>query len=251
MKKRNKLGLLISFIGIICLGVGAFLSLQEDKNLSNNKDENNKVEKEENVKDENNKDDNEENKDNDVTKLHTFDKYQNYKFVMDMVLSSGGIEIQSSSNGHADVKNSTDYMVITTTFDNQSQVSYSYSDYTLGYVYTSDDKVKWDKDAATGTESINLEDIIEKINNKSSDVNVLGKDHYSVKIDFENGDVKYGGVYADVQVANGYITKLYYDLTSVVSNEGYDKLTIDFKLSDFNTAGDVVIPDNVKNSNTI
>lgn len=180
------------------------------------------------------------------TKVHAFSEYQNYKFVMNMSIVASEMEVTTSSNGIADVKNSTDYMETTATASGYSATSYSYSDYEEGYSYSSDDKVTWDRDETTGTESINLSEIIDKINNEDNDVTVLGDNHYSVKIDYESGDVSYNGVYADVYVTNGYISKLYYDLTSVVASEGFSKFTIDIQLSDFNEAGDVIIPDNVK-----
>ena len=90
------------------------------------------------------------------------------------------------------------------------------------------------------------DDIINKINNNSSDVTVLSDNHYSVKIDYESGDMSYSDVYADVYVTDGYVSKLSYDLTSMFASEGFTKFTIDIQITDFNAAGDVTIPENIK-----
>ncbi len=190
------------------------------------------------------KDDKEEEKEE--NKLYAFSEYKNYKFKMDMVMVAEGMEIKTSSNGTADVTHGTDYMETVATVMGYSATTYTYSDYTNGYTYSSEDKITWESETTTGTESINLEDIINKINNKSDDVTVLSDNHYSVKIDYESGDMSYSNVYADVYVTNGYISKLGYDLTSVVASEGFTKFTVDIQISDFNVAGDVTIPENIK-----
>ena len=239
--KKNNTNLIILIVIVAIIGVVAAIVvpglLKDDK--KDKKDDKEVVE---------NKNDKEEEKDeeDDSTKLHAFSEYKNYKFKMDMVMVADGMEIKTSSNGVADVTHGTDYMETVATVMGYSATTYTYSDYTNGYTYSSEDKVNWESEATTGTESINLDDIINKINSNSNDVTVLSDNHYSVKIDYESGDMAYSGVYADVYVTNGYISKLSYDLTSVVASEGFTKFTVDFQLSDFNEAGDITIPENIK-----
>ena len=239
-EKKNNTTLIIVIVAVIVvIGIVAALVVPGmlDKDKDDKKDDKEVVEK----------DDKEEKEDEeDTTKLYAFSEYKNYKFKMDMVMVADGMEIKTSSNGTADVTHSTDYMETVATVMGYSATTYSYSDYAKGYTYSSEDKITWETDTTTGTESINLDDIISKINSNSSDVTVLSDNHYSVKIDYESGDMSYSDVYADVYVTDGYVSKLSYDLTSVVASEGFTKFTIDIQITDFNTAGNVTIPENIK-----
>ena len=239
-EKKNNTTLIIVIIAVIAvIGIVAALVVPGmlDKDKDDKKDDKEVVEK----------DDKEEKEDEeDTTKLYAFSEYKNYKFKMDMVMVADGMEIKTSSTGTADVTHSTDYMETVATVMGYSATTYSYSDYTNGYTYSSEDKITWESDTTTGTESINLDDIINKINSNSSDVTVLSDNHYSVKIDYESGDMSYSDVYADVYVTDGYVSKLSYDLTSVVASEGFTKFTIDIQITDFNAAGDVTIPESIK-----
>ena len=79
--------------------------------------------------------------------------------------------------------------------------------------------------------TLNLENIITKIRNESDDEVDLGVDHYSVKIDTNKF---IDDIYADVYVKDGFITKVRYDLSSVLSNDGYKKYIVIFELYDYN-----------------
>lgn len=239
-EKKNNTTLIIVIVAVIAvIGIVAALVVPGmlDKDKDDKKDDKEVVERE----DKEEKEDEE-----DTTKLYAFSEYKNYKFKMDMVMVADGMEIKTSSTGTADVTHGTDYMETVATVMGYSATTYSYSDYTNGYTYSSEDKITWETDTTTGTESINLDDIINKINSNSSDVTVLSDNHYSVKIDYESGDMSYSDVYADVYVTDGYVSKLSYDLTSVVASEGFTKFTIDIQITDFNAAGDVTIPENIK-----
>ena len=122
---------------------------------------------------------------------------------------------------------------------------YSYSDYKSGYSYTSDDNKNWVIGTVDGKESINLKDLIDKINN-NTDVTQLGRDHYSVKLDYNSGGTTYDNVYADVYTAYGYISSISYDFSDLVSDEGISKFTVSMKIDSVNRNVDIVIPDNVK-----
>lgn len=181
----------------------------------------------------------------DEFKLYNFSKYKNYKFTMDISVVMDGVEIKTFSKGDADVEHKTDYMETTITVSGYNKTSYSYSDYKSGYSYTSDDNKNWVIGTVDGEESINLKDLIDKINN-NTDVTKLGSDHYSVKLDYNSGGTTYDNVYADVYTAYGYISSISYDFTDLVSDEGISKFTVSMKIDSVNRNVDIVIPDNVK-----
>ncbi len=178
-----------------------------------------------------------------------FSKYENYNFEMTMKLGVSGSTVTTYSVGTADVKNRTDKMKTTATNGVNSVVSYSYTDYKTNTSYTSEDNINWKEEKITGTDTINLKPIIDKINSNSKDVKVLGEGHYNVVVDFDQAIGQYSGILADVYVSNGYITKLSYDLSSLMETEGYDQFYIEISLKDFNKAGSVTIPNNVLGHN--
>ena len=55
----------------------------------------------------------------------------------------------------------------------KGKTSYSYSDYKSGYSYTSDDNKNWVIGTVDGEESINLKDLIDKINNKHVIIEII------------------------------------------------------------------------------
>lgn len=80
--------------------------------------------------------------------------------------------------------------------------------------------------------TLNLENIITKIRNESDDAVDLGDNHYSVKIDTNKF---LDDIYADVYVKDGFITKVRYDLSNVLSSSGYKKYIVIFELYDYNS----------------
>lgn len=235
-KKNNTMTIIIVIVAILLVAVGVCAIMQASSDVSDTVVEEKEKHEEEDKQD--------------TTKLHEFSEYENYNFTMDITMGYMGYTLVTTSSGTADVKNSTDYIETTMTYEGQVSTSYAYDNYINGYTYTSSDKVKWEVSETEGTESIKLTEIITKINNKDTDVTELGNGHYSVKVDFESDGEVYNGVYADVYTSNGYITRLSYDLTSMFASQGYSEFTIAFKLSDFNEAGSVVIPDSVTGSAT-
>ncbi|MBQ8729776.1 MAG: hypothetical protein IJY81_01080, partial [Lachnospiraceae bacterium] len=58
-----------------------------------------------------------------------------------------------------------------------------------------------------------------------------------------NSSAVRGSIDVDVYVSNGYITKMEYDFTSLFS--GFDEYTTTILFSNYNTAGDVQIPQRI------
>ena len=53
---------------------------------------------------------------------------------------------------------------------------------------------------------------------------------------------------ADVYLNNGYISKIVYDMGEIMKDAG--SFTLEMEISNYNSAGNVVIPDEVKESAT-
>ena len=233
-KKNNSMMIVIIVVALLLVGVGGFVVFKAfsggDDTNSNGNDVVEKEEDKDDVKDE---------------KIKEYSEYKNYKLKMNITAGYLGYTISADSNGQVDVKNNTDYLETKTDSAGEVAYSYAYNDYTSGLSYSSTDKVTWYKGAVSGTESVNLDDLILKINSKSSDVTSLGNGKYEVEMKVDETGAVPGSVPVEVQVTNGFITHLVYDFTSIYSMYGYSKYVITMDLSDFNTSGDVVIPANV------
>lgn len=237
--------IIISIIAVVAIVLGVFFltsSSKEEKGNANTEE-----------KEEGKKGDEEEEKHDDGTqvKLHTYDEYQNYAFTMDLVMemqySGSVVSVKTYSEGKADVKNKTDYMVTTLTTMGETVKTYSYNDLKAGYTYSSEDQKTWtsEKITAGADETIELEDIINKINSNDPAATKQAEGHYKVKAAFEDYNDVYAEVYFD---SEGWITRVYYDLSAISASEGISKLTVDIKLSNYNQVGDVVIPQGVAGS---
>ena len=244
-KKNNSMTIIIIIVALLLVGVGGFVVYKAFSNEGSTNStesgteagdkENKEEEKPEEVKDE---------------KVKEYSEYNNYKIKMNITAEYLGYTITADSEGKIDVKNNTDYLETKTSSAGEISYTYTYDDYTAGISYSSTDKVTWYKSVTSGTESVNLDDLIEKINNKSEDVTSLGNGEYEVDMAVEDSGIDYGSVPVKVKTTNGYISSLVYDFTSIYSSYGYTKYVITIDLSDFNTTGDVVIPTNVVTSAT-
>lgn len=241
---NNKIVIIIvAIVALVAIALGVYFLTSGS---SDKEKDNNQTEEKEDKNDKEDKDDKEE----DNVKLHAFSTYENYTFTMDMVMEmdvdGSVLKVSSYAEGKADVKNRTDYMVTKVTTLGETGTQYSYNDLAAGYTYLSEDQVNWTSEKITegADETIELEAIINKINNNDPDVTKEADGHYRVKADFE----EYQDVFAEVYVSDGYVTRLYYDLTSIGASEGFSKFTVDMKLSKFNETGDVVIPQTVVGS---
>lgn len=243
-KKNNSMMILIIVVAVLLVGVGGFVVFKAFSNDgetgSGSTGSGTGVVDEGKGKEEEKKDE----------KIREYSEYKNYKLKMNITASYLGYTITAESNGSVDVLNNTDYLETKTEAAGDVSYSYTYDDYTTGVSYTSTDKVAWYSEETSGTESVNLDDLIEKINNKSDDVTVLGNGKYEVEMKVDETGAIPGSIPVEVQVTDGYITNLVYDLTSIYSSYGYSQYVLTMELSNFNVNGDVVIPANVKTSSS-
>ncbi len=243
-KKNNSMTIIIIVVALLLVGVGGFVVYKAFSNEGSTSsvgsgtetgDKENKEEEKPEVKDE---------------KVKEYSEYNNYKVKMNITAEYLGYTITADSEGTVDVKNSTDYLETKTNSAGEISYAYTYDDYIAGISYSSTDKINWYRSETEGTESVNLDDLIEKINNKSDDVTSLGNGEYEVDMAVEDSGMNYGSVPVKVKTTNGFISRLEYDFTPIYSSFGYTKYIITMDLSDFNTVGDVVIPANVIASST-
>lgn len=82
-----------------------------------------------------------------------------------------------------------------------------------------------------GKYTLNLESIINKINNKDSYVTNIEDNRYYVKIDTNN---YLDDIFADVTIENGYIKNIKFDLSNLLSSEGYKNYIVSYDLYDYN-----------------
>lgn len=82
-----------------------------------------------------------------------------------------------------------------------------------------------------GKYTLNLESIINKINNKDSYITKIENNHYYVKIDTNN---YLDDIFADVTIENGYIKNIKFDLSNLLSSEGYKNYIVSYDLYDYN-----------------
>ena len=173
---------------------------------------------------------------------------------MDMTFA--GITTNSISKGVVDELHQKEYLDVTTTSMGIVSVSNKiYYDFVTGVSYATQPYGGdvWYK-SKDGGQIVDLGVILDKLKSMKN-VTKISDNHFKVKMTPE--DVKglmassgnastatlSGDVYVEVYTENGYITKLEYDFTDLV--KGFDLFTTTIKFSNYNKAGDVVIPDSV------
>jgi len=181
--------------------------------------------------------------------------FNNYNIEIDMDITIAGMNTKTISKGVVDELHQKEYLDVTTTSMGLISVNNKiYYDFNSGYSYMTQPyggDVWWKEKNATQT--VDLGAILEKLISMKN-VTKVSDNHYKVKMTKE--DIKgliesgnsttsalNGDVYVEVYTENGYITKLEYDFTELVS--GFEKYTTTIKYSNYNQAGDVEIPQSI------
>lgn len=187
--------------------------------------------------------------------------FDNYKVNIEMDVTVAGFTTKTLSTGVIDEIHQKEYLETTiNTGDVITLTSYSYYDFYSGNVYMTQvlDNDKWYMEESQ-SQHIDLGIILDKLNN-SKDTEEIDSNHYRVKLSKRDAKgvlshsdtdvpVIVGSVYVDVYTDNGYITKLDFDFSkALVKMIGDIKVSMTF--SDYNTAGDVRIPQEIINSAT-
>lgn len=186
--------------------------------------------------------------------------FNNYNIEITMNTKVSGIEVKQYSNGTVDELHQKEYLNFDTTTMGYTVSNKIYYDINTGYTYMTQPYGGdvWWKEKGT-PKLIDLGKILDKLINMK-DVTKVEENHYKVKM--AKDDIKdlmsstnantsaiKGNVKIDVYTDNGYIVKLYYDFTNMIS--GFDLFTTTINFSNYDKAGDVEIPqtivDNAKN----
>lgn len=192
---------------------------------------------------------------NDTEYITTF---SNYEIEIDMDITVAGITTNSFSKGRVDELHQKEYLDVTTTSMGLVSVTNKvYYDYATGMSYMTQPYGGdvWYK-SKSSSQTVDLGVILDKLKSMKN-VTKVSDNHFKVKM--TSDDVKglmasgnastatlNGDVYVDVYTENGYITKLEYDFTKLL--KGFDLFTTTIKFSNYNNAGDVVIPQSVINN---
>ena len=202
--------------------------------------------------------------------LSQVNNIENYKIDIVMNTVVNNIEVNSHSYGVVDEKNQKEYLETNTTTMGITVYNQVYVDFKEDYTYTKvsmdemlDDYLKrilseltpstWEKEKGY-TQRIDIVGILTKIKSMKN-VTKIEENHYKVQIKPDelkdlignNYDISINNdVYVDVQLKSGFIEQIDYDFGNITPN--VDKFTASIKLSDYNQAGDVIIPKEILES---
>lgn len=185
-------------------------------------------------------------------------KFNNYNVKINMETEVAGVSTKMESSGTVDEVNQKEYLDVTTTTMGLISVSNKvYQDYNAGYTYMTQPYGGdvWYKEKSI-SQTVDLGLFISKLN-QMEDVTLESENHYKVKMVpsdiaglLESSDTDVSGlngdIYVDVYTENGYIVKMEYDFTELISI--FDKFTTVIEFSDYDTAGDVEIPQSIIDS---
>jgi len=181
--------------------------------------------------------------------------FNNYNIEIEMDISVAGITTNTVSKGVIDEQHQKEYLDITTT--SMGIVSLNnkmYYDFNTGYSYMTQPyggDVWWKEKSAS--QVVDLGIILDKLISMKN-VTKIADNHYKVnmtKEDIEglmasgnaNASEISGDIYVEVYTENGYITRLEYDFSNMI--KGFEKFTTTIKYSNYDTAGNVEIPQSI------
>ena len=266
--KKKHTGLIITLVGCLIVAIIAIAAIilwktssnsvngndVNSNNIINTNSNNNNNNSSTNINTTNNSSNS--NKTNDVNNLITdFDNY-NVDVTMDMKVS--GISMSATFNGTVDEKNQIEYLKMNMSFMGMSITSETYTDFKNGITYMSEPITGgWVKETGAN-QMINLNDVLDSLINMEN-VTKIDDNHFKVQItgndimrlldasdtDLEDID---GDINADVFTNNGYIEEIKYDFSNLMDE--FEGFTMDMKISNYNNAGDVLIPSDVITSAT-
>lgn len=189
-------------------------------------------------------------------KIDLITDFDNYEVEIIMELVAGGVTTEMNSVGVVDEKNQHEYLEVTTTTMGGfvSIKNKLYHDYTTGYTYMTEPLQNdvWIKQKSA-SQTIDLSKLVDKLINME-DVRKISDDQYQVKMSpddimglVSSGNVDtsslMGDIYADVYMEDGYVVKIEYDFTQLMSV--FDSFITTMNISNYNNAGDVEIPQEV------
>ena len=181
--------------------------------------------------------------------------FNNYNIEIKMDITMAGINTSTVSTGVVDELHQKEYLDVTT--NSMGLVSLNnkiYYDFNSGYSYMTQPyggDVWWKEKSSA--QLVDLGSILDKLISMKN-VTKVSDNHYKIKMTPE--DVKglmasgnagtstlSGDIYVEVYTENGYITKLEYDFSEMLKN--IDLFTTTIMYSNYDKAGDVVIPQSI------
>ena len=271
---KNLIIVMIIAIATILIGIGALVLWKVNHNRetynnivdynSNQRIDNNSNSNIDNNKNSvNNSDKINKSVDNNVNNSNKVDNniatnVDNYNVDAVMNMEVSGMNVKATMTGTVDEKNQVEYLKITMDMMGMSFNIESYSDLKNGITYTSEPITGgWTKTSGA-SEIIDLNDLLDslksmknvvKIDDNHFKVSISGSDIMDMldeaEIDFDDFT---GEILADVYTNNGYIEKIIYDFSDLT--EEFSKFSLEMKISNYNSAGSVTIPDDVIRSAT-
>lgn len=180
--------------------------------------------------------------------------FNNYNIEIKMDIKTSGITSSMVSTGVMDERHQKQYLDITTTTMGISLNNKMYHDFNTGYSYMTQPyggDVWWKDKSASQT--IDLKVILNKLISMKN-VTKLDDNHYKVKMSKKdvtglvassnvNASTISGDIFVEVYTENGYITKLEYDFSKSI--KGVEKFITIIKVSNYDNAGDVEIPQSI------
>ena len=184
--------------------------------------------------------------------------FDNYKIAIDMTMEVSDMTLDVKASGIVDQKNQIEYLKMTMDMLGMSFTTETYTDIKNGVTYVSEPITNtWIKEKGT-TQTIDINDSLNQLKNMEN-VQKIDDNHYKIIVsnedilgmldssDFDLSSIV-GQISADVYTKDGYIEEIRYDFSNLTEDVG--KFTMNMKISDYNKAGSVKIPDEVIKSAT-
>lgn len=177
--------------------------------------------------------------------------FDNYRLKATSTIEMYGFTTTSVIEGIVDELHQTEYLKTTTSTMGINVVVESYTDFDEGYTYTSIPFTSdWEKSEG-GSNFIDLANILDKLKNKEN-VTKISDTEYKIKLapsdveglmdsnDTTSTSTLVGDIYVKAFITDGYVTKLEYDFSGLIT--GMDTFDMVIEFYDFNKAGEVVMP---------
>lgn len=269
--KKNNMGLIIALIivaVVAIIGVSAVILWKVNGNKvdSNNVTSNNYINNNSNsTKDNNNNNTNSNtlnNNSNNNEKVNSNNKlvtkFDNYNVDIDMTMEFSDMSLDAKITGTVDEKNQIEYLKMSMEMMGFNLSTETYTDFKNGITYMSIPITGgWSKETDV-SRIVDLNSLLDSLTSMKN-VQKIDDNHFKVVITDEDikgmaelSDVELDDViddiYADIYLKDGYIEEIKYDFSNLTSELG--KLYMDMKISNYDKAGSVTIPEDVIESAT-
>ncbi len=185
-------------------------------------------------------------------------KFDNYNIDVDVTMEVSGMAVKAKFAGTVDEKNQIEYLKMTMEMFGINVSSETYTDLKNGVTYMSEPITgSWIKEKGA-SQMVDLNSLLDSLKSMKN-VDIIDNNHFKVKI--TNDDIKgmldatdadiddiTGDIFAEIFTNNGYIEEIKYDFSNI--SEEFGDFSMNMKLSNYNKAGDIIIPNEVIESAT-